>query len=169
MKTYRPITILSLILIFVFACKKKTETVCTEIPLNTAPCNISYQIFDKDSAVCAPSQTFPQAKYRHIFSKSSGERIVEFAFNKAPITGKYYFVTLLDSTSTQNQIASIRDSGSFFSRSAPTETAEVYIENNINQLIISYCNISNSNSYFEPQLNSYIGNKPINFKIKSDK
>jgi len=136
-----------------------------------APCEIPETIYDLDSVFYGPSVNFPEAKYRLKFYDTTGviDMVeIEFAFNKVPTTGMYHMVREIDTNSqvSSNQIAFVRDYGGFWSRSEITASPEVYIEVNANELVISYCNISNSTSVFEPSTLCYYGNSPANYKAR---
>jgi len=155
------------------SCKKDT----TPIPEDNtyqptiAPCEIPETIYDLDSVFYGPSVNFPEAKYRIKFYDTTAvfDTIdIEFAFNKVPTSGMYYMVSQIDTNSQvfPNQIAFTRDYGGFKFNSVLTGYAEVYIEVNENEIIISYCNISCSDVQFDTATLSYNGNSPANYKVR---
>jgi hypothetical protein len=159
-----------LLSIFCFtSCKKEDEIIEIEQEIynpNVAPCEIAelnYQI-----VFYGPSNFFPQAKFRVKFYDTTWicNYTVEFGFNKIPTTGMYYMMYELDTSNLTlpNQISYIRDTVCAWNVSSFTQTAEVYIENNNDELIISYCNISNSDYYFDNNCNCSGGNMMKNVK-----
>jgi len=157
------------------SCKKDEVTVCEE-PVyspNVAPCEIAELNYNLDSVFYGPSDRFPEAKFRVKFIDTIpfwGQTMysVEFAFNKIPTTGMYHMMYDIDTNILDiipNQMAYVRDSG-FINVSTYTQAAEVYIENNENELIISYCNISNYMASMDFQCNCNLGNMMRNVKVR---
>lgn len=134
---------------------------------NVAPCEIEELVYPVDSIFYGPGEHFSEARFRVKFADPGDPgHNLEFAFNRIPVTGMYHMVTYIDTNSLElsNQVASYTDSGSYSIRSAQTEDAVVYIENNSDELIISFCNMNNQ-FVFNPQILSYIGN-PSERKVR---
>jgi hypothetical protein len=159
------------------SCKKKEAHIIPPVAKSTsniAPCSLyctSYASYSVDSS---GNVNFPQAKYIVKFVNTSGANSfgsAEFAFNKIPESGMYYMVTAIDTMDQLklNQMATYADSGSFAKRSAPTSLPVIYIENNQNEFIISYCSISNNSFIFDPYLNCWVGNSPTSLRIQFKK
>jgi hypothetical protein len=167
------VTLLSGITLLAISCKKDsppTEPVILQV---IAPCPINETQFDIDSVYFGPSIQFPEAKYRVRFidtaANGTESYYIEYAFNKIPTSGKYNFVLNIDTNNLNNlnQIAFVRDSGSFVWRSGYTENNDIYIENNNQELIISYCTLSDTSIFFDPiNCMCYTGNRPSKFKIR---
>lgn len=143
------------------SCKKKDTIPCEESEsiLNVAPCEIEEKSFHLDSVFYGGSSKYPQAKFRlrFYFDSTNLNDFREYAFNQtSPATGKYRVVNQIDTTnSIDNQIAWYKPIGSFYAESLGTEYPEIYIENNQEQLIISYCNITHPEFIFVVNNNSY--------------
>lgn len=161
---------ISLFLLVAVSCKKETPE--QVVPVVIAPCSINEAVFDIDSVYYGPSLTQPEAKYRVKFMDTSingsVSHYIEYGFNKIPTSGKYNFLDKIDTNNVNivNQIAFVRDSGSYLWRSNFAEYAEVYFEKNNQELIISYCNLADTNVYFNIIDQCYNGNKPISFKVR---
>ena len=59
-----------------------------------------------------------------------------------------------------NKIAFVKDSGSFLYRSDWFISEQVYVDNSNNQIIISYCDISDNSVSFDSNSKTYIGIRP---------
>lgn len=162
-----------LIYIFTFtflilSCKKKDAIPCKvlEQNLNIAPCEIEEKSFHLDSVFYGGSSRYPQAKFRlrFYYDSTNLNDFREYAFNQTiPVTGKYHVVNEIDTTNLfDNQIAWYKPMGSLNIESWGTEYPEIYIENNQEQFIISYCNISQTGFMFvgDNYTGAYIGNGP---------
>lgn len=153
----------------IVACKKDEPE--TSDPF-IAPCSTPETHFDKDSFYFGPSYYNPEAKYtvRFIdtFANGSVGGSVEYSFNKIPTSGKYNLVYKIDTNNLNNinQMAFVTDSGSFLWRSGNTEGYEVYIKKNSQELIISFCEISDSVFFFHSIDNCYVGTNPTSLKIR---
>jgi hypothetical protein len=163
-----------LLSIFCFtSCKKEDEIIEIEQEIynpNVTSCQIPELNYHLDSVFYGPSNMYPQAKFRVKFvdtlpSWGQGIYTVEFAFNKIPTTGMYHMVFDIDTNQfLLNQIAYVNDSIGLYYRSTNTNNAEVYIENNDDELIISFCDISNQYAYIDPFCNCIEGNLMKNLK-----
>lgn len=158
------------------SCKKDDEIIEIEEEIynpNVAPCEIAELNYHLDSVFYGPSNFFPQAKFRVKFVDTLPYPLgvqeiysVEFAFNKVPTTGMYHMMYKIDTNDVNfpNQISYLRDSIGMHYYSNYSQTAEVFVENNDNELIISYCNISNYTAMVDLGCNCYIGNTMRNVK-----
>lgn len=156
--------LLSFFVLLILGCKKEDEILVDPYTPNVSPCSIPEEIFEIDSIIYGPTIRFPHATMTITFLNTNRQ----FAFNKIPETGMYHMVpNLIGSYAFENQIATVADSGSFLAYSYVTDSPEVYIENYNNELIISYCDLSNNGySYFDQTINAYIGNPAGNRKIR---
>lgn len=156
--------LLSLLVLVLFGCKKEDEIPVDPYVLNIAPCSVPEEQFVIDSIIYGPTVKFPHASLTITFVNTNRE----FAFNKVPVTGMYHMVpNLVGSYAFENQIATVIDSGSYLAFSYVTDFPEVHIENYNNELIISYCDLSNSGFYtFDQFIYAYIGNPSGNRKIR---
>ena len=59
-----------------------------------------------------------------------------------------------------NKIAFVKDSGSFLYCSDWFISEQVYVDNSNNQIIISYCDISDNSVSFDSNSQTYIGIRP---------
>ncbi|MFT5778067.1 MAG: hypothetical protein ACI837_001015 [Crocinitomicaceae bacterium] len=158
------------------SCKKDTVPVPitpNEVALNVAPCEIQEKFYTTDSVFYGPDNYFPQAKFRIKFLDTNVTTPnyigLLFAFNKIPTTGMYRMLPYIDTNfQLPNQIAFVKDSGSFLLRSDASDFDEVYVENNNNEIIISYCNISNNIPWFNSITQSYYANLPKTLKIRKE-
>lgn len=163
------------------SCKKEENVIETDedvtVPYNpnVAPCEIAELNYHLDSVFYGPSAFFPQAKFRVKFVDTLPYPLgvqeiysVEFGFNKIPTTGMYHMMYEIDTNDLNfpNQIAYVRDTIGYYNVSTYTQAAEVYVENNENEIIISYCNISNHIAQFDSQWNGYRGNMMRNVKAR---
>lgn len=154
-----PLVALSLI-----GCKKDEPAPVAIYEPNIAPCAVSEEVLEIADIIYGPSSKFPYAYMTIIFHNTSQQ----FAFNKLPATGMYRMVpNLVGSYGFDNEIATVKDSGSFQVYSGISDYEEVYIENYNNELIISYCDLSNGGEYtFDPSINCYIGHPSTNRKVR---
>ena len=156
------------------SCKKEDEIIVIEEEMynsNVAPCEIDELNYHLDSVFYGPSNYFLEAKYRVKFVDTlpywgHGIYSVEFAFNKIPTTGMYHMMYDIDTNdlTKPNQIAYLRDTIGYYNKSVWTENAEVFVENNGIELIVSYCNISNSFEMIDLEINGRKGNMMKNVK-----
>jgi hypothetical protein len=159
----------SLVLI---ACKKEeplpNEVVSVQ---NTAPCTLLEKVFPTDSLFYGNSTYYPEAKFSVKFIDTIATTaldFIEFGFNHTPTTGMYYMVNEIDTNSQvlSNQISFKMESGGMLYQAFGTNDPIIYVENNTNELIISYCNIPNQIFTLDPPSNSYIGNGEGNLLYK---
>jgi|GEM_PF-2704800 len=161
----------------VLSCKKESDFPLKEYQPkyqpNVAPCEIAETVYEVDSVFYGPDSYFPQAKFRIRFrypvDTSFTYDNIEFAFNQLPVTGMYHLVTDIDSNAQNlNQIASIINVGSYNIRSCGplSEFPNVYVENNDDELIISYCNIPDVGYWFDSNTLSYIKNYFLTLKVR---
>lgn len=164
MNSLRLTSTILLIVLTLLGCKKEE---CDPIPSyepNVAPCEIQEELFVIDSITYGGTSRFPQAHMVISFTNTTEQ----LAFNKIPETGMYHLVpNAIGDYTFENQMATVSDSGSFLVFSYVTEDAEVFVENYNNELIISYCDLSNSGFYdFQPSINAYWGNPSGKRKIR---
>jgi hypothetical protein len=139
--------ILALVLL---SCKKEEKQVVYKDKYedNVAPCNFSNLNYQIDSVFYGASQKFPNAVYRIKFIDTSYQNpyntpnSIEFAFNKVPTTGVYYSEKDLNPSLPIDQVAFKHSLGAYGIMSMPTEPHSIYVENNSDRLIISFCNQS---------------------------
>ena len=164
------------ILIALFSCKKDTvkDQITPPAPHVDliAPCALNDSVFDIDSVYHGTSVLFPTApfsvKFKDTTNGPNNQAFLEFAFNKVPTTGMYYLVkpANLGIVNLENQISFIGGNPSFHIE--PSGTYDnigaysdiIYVENNQNELIISYCHMPDSVYYYNSSQNSFIGNGP---------
>lgn len=164
-------SLLGILLLSIFcftSCKKEDDIIEIQEEIynpNVAPCEIAELNYHLDSVFYGPSNMYPQAKFRVKFvdtlpSWGQGIYSVEFAFNKIPTTGMYHMMYDIDTNdlTKPNQIAYLRDTIGYYNKSVWTENAEVFVENNGTELIVSYCNISNSTAMPDFLINGQKGN-----------
>ncbi len=163
MSSIKLFILVSVVSILLIGCDKSELIVKAYIP-NVAPCPIVEEVVEIDSIVYGPSANFPQATMTITFVNTD----LEVAFNKIPATGMYYMVpNMIGSYTFDNQMATVQDSGSFRVFSCVTDYPEVYIENYNNELIISYCDLSNSGFFnYDQTIHAYIGNPTGSRKIR---
>lgn len=159
------------ILLSLFCCKKdKTDPIP---PVHTdliAPCALNDTVFGMDSVFYGTSLTIPNAafsvKFMDTTNSTTSPTFIEFAFNKVPTTGMYYLVPLdyLGELELENQISYKEYFGSYWTSPKGTydnygnNTDIIYVENNENELIISYCDLIDYTYIFDPNTITYIGN-----------
>ena len=164
MNPLKGMLLLSIFVLVLLGCKKEDEVQVDPYVANIAPCTVSEEHYVIDEIIYGPSAKFPNATMRITFENST----LEYAFNKVPETGMYHMVPdLVGSYTFENQIAMVQDSGSFLVYSYVTDYPEVHIDNYNNQLIISYCDLSNSGFYnFDASINAYVGNPSGNRRVR---
>jgi hypothetical protein len=171
-KNYLFLTIL-LATIVVVACKKDPPyPEPTPIDPYLAPCEINEKTYHLDSVYYGPSARQLEAKYRVRFIDTTNtggvSKFIEYAFNKVPVSGKYTWVDKIDTDNVNlpNQIAFYLDSGSFIWRSNFSEGNYVYIKNTSHEMIISYCNVSDTSIMFDAFDQCFKGIRPASRKLK---
>lgn len=167
-----------LILIAFYSCKKdKTDQINTPpapVPAPyvdlIAPCALNDTVFGMDSVFYGTSLTIPNApfsvKFMDTTYSTTTPPFIEFAFNKVPTTGMYYLVPLdyLGVVELENQISYKEFFGAYWSSPIGTYdnygnfTDIIYVENNKNELIISYCELPDYGYTFDSSTSTYIGN-----------
>lgn len=164
------------ILLSLFCCKKdKTNPIPPIPPAHTdliAHCALYDTIFGMDSVFYGTSVTIPNAAFSVKFidttNSTTSPPFIEFAFNKVPTTGKYCLVPLeyLGVAVPENQISYKEFVGAYWKSPAGTYNTYgdyadiIYVENNENELIISYCELSNYGYKFVDSTSTFIGNNP---------
>ncbi|NVK65632.1 MAG: hypothetical protein HWE22_13650 [Flavobacteriales bacterium] len=166
------------ILVFLFlaiSCKKD-ETISSLTPEveaspNVAPCAVQESVNSVNLFQQGGSNFFPDAQ-SHVFFQN-----IEFAFNHAiPPTGMYTLCHRDYPTADsiiENQIMFARDSGSFIHISTFSYddmgflSSEVYVENNENELIISFCEFEDTSVFFDITNNFFVGNNLKNLLYRN--
>jgi hypothetical protein len=165
MYTFRFIFTIALVTTILFGCKK--EEITTEPPIieaNIAPCTLTEMSFPIDSIYSGNSTNIPDAGYSVKFVDTTpGAAIpfIEFGFKTTPTTGNYYLVSDLDMSpqGLENQITYIRESNNFIYKPAGTNDSTIYVEKNQNELIISYCDLPDTMTFwYNSGCNCYVGN-----------
>lgn len=156
-----------LVFLFLAISCKKDETISPSTPgaetsPNIAPCNVHELSNSTNQFYQGGSSFFPDAQ-SHVFFQN-----MEFAFNHAvPPTGMYTLCHRDYPTADsiiENQIMFVRDSGSFVHISTFSYdnlgllSSEVYVENNENELIISFCKFEDTSVFFDITNNFFVGN-----------
>lgn len=163
-----------MVVMLIISCEKDQPTPQPDpiVDPYIAPCSVTEKYYDKDSLYFGPSNYHPEAKYTVRFmdtlSNGSISHYVEYSFNKIPLSGKYNMVYKIDTNNINlpNQMAFATDSGSFIWRSGNSYNAEVYIKKTAQELIISYCNISDSVMSFNSTDFCYVGTKPTSLLLR---
>jgi hypothetical protein len=166
-----PFIAIGISLTLLFSCKKEESVPAPEVYVPTvAPCEITPQPYDSVAVYYNASMYHPEAKYRIVLSTTNAPfaHPVEFAFNKVPVSGMYYMVDEIDTNNLEiaNQLAFAQDSGSFTWESVFSEWPEVYVEKTDQELIISYCTMTNTGIVFDNSTLTYRGNKPGPYKVR---
>ena len=164
MNPIKLLVLISLATIVLIGCDKDEHVPIELYEANIAPCEVTEEILEIENIIYGPTAKFPHATLTITFVNTS----LQYSFNKVPTTGMYYMVpNLVGSYNWDNQMATVRDSGSFLAYSYVTDYPEVHIDNYNNELIISYCDLSNSGFYnFDPTINAYSGNPTGNRKVR---
>lgn len=156
------------------ACKKEEPVVAPPVVVqNIAPCTLNDTIYQIDSVFYGNSSVFPAAPFSVKFIDTTNGSMYpefkEFAFNKIPTSGMYAMVppaNLGDPGAGENQITFKAEQGNFqFQASGTFDNFGnyddiIYVENNQNELIISYCDIGYPGFSLDPVTNVYVGNGP---------
>jgi hypothetical protein len=156
------------------ACKKDQPVVAPPMAvLNIAPCTLNDTIYQMDSVFHGNSTVFPNAPFSVKFIDTTNGSMYpefkEFAFNKIPTSGMYSLVppsVLGNPAAGENQITYLAEQGNFQFLAYGTYDNfgsyddVIYVENNQNELIISYCEMIAFGFTFEPSCNCYVGNGP---------
>lgn len=174
----KPILILLLLGILIVTGCKKDEPICLTqvVPTqpNIAPCTLTDTIYPNDSVFYGNSSFFPTATFSVNFEDTVGfggyPNFIEFAFNKIPTTGMYYLVSpsYLGSPGLENQITYYAEFNGMGLQAAGTNDSTIYIENNQNEIIISFCDFPNQGFSFDPTCNCYVGNGSGNLKYRKE-
>ena len=171
-KNYLFLTIL-LATIVVVACKKDPPyPEPAPIDPYLAPCEINEKTYHLDSVYYGPSARHLEAKCRVRFIDTTNtggvSKFIEYAFNKVPVSGKYTWVDKIDTDNINlpNQIAFYKQHGSFSIRSKFLEGNNVYIKKSSQELMISYCTVSDTSFYFDPIDQCYKGITPSMLKLR---
>jgi hypothetical protein len=167
------IFLLFIVISAIVSCKKDSVTTppISASPV-IAPCTIGESFYGLDSVYYNSNAYQQEAKFRVRFvdtlnsGQTGGE--LEFFFNKIPTSGIYQMVAYIDTNNLNipNQIAYIADSGSFMVRSQVAELSKIYVENNANEIIISWCSLPDTTFYFDSATSSFVGNSPSKRKIR---
>lgn len=154
-----------------FCCKKdKTDPIPPAHVDLIAPCALNDTVFGMDSVFYGTSLTIPDAtfsvKFMDTTNSTTNPNFIEFAFNKIPTTGMYCLVPLqyLGVSEHENQISYKEYFGAYWT--SPEGTYDdygnyidiIYVENNKNELIISYCELPDYGYTFDNNTLTYIGN-----------
>ena len=155
-----------LMLLVSFGCKKNqinNPSIVLTNQMNVAPCELDEKSSFSDTIYYGNSILIPEAAFSITLKDTTpGEyETIEFGFKTIPTTGNYYLVKDLSSSPQQpeNQITYWKQYSGFSWKPAGTQDSIIYVENNENELIISYCGLPNPSNYnYDMTLNSWVGN-----------
>lgn len=162
------------ILLVILSCAKDKVPgpAVDEIQTYIAPCDLPETFFQLDSVKTYGDQWHPEARYRIKFTDTSANgdeyHPMEFYFNHYPNSGMYTLVYQIDTNNQYypNQIAYIRQEGAYGRRCYGQENANIYVQHDSNELVISWCTLSDTFTYFDNNTLFYVGNKPTKFKVR---